>query len=447
MNDKNDLTKGSVGKKLVFFALPYLLAAFMQTFYGLADLYVVGLYNDPSTTTAVSIGSQVMHMLTVVILGFAMGTTVHIGRCVGAKEEKKAAKVVGNSIGLFTMMALGLTLILLLASGAITSIMLTPKEAVSQTVTYLRICSLGIPFIVAYNVIASIFRGAGDSTRPLIFVTIACITNVVLDFVFVGSLGMGAAGAALATILGQAVSVLCSLLIVTKINLGFKVTREDLNLDKTVVGKILNVGTPIALQDGFIQVAFVVITIIANSRGLTAAAAVGIVEKLICFLFLVPSSFLSAISAITAQNIGAKKPERAKQSLYVGLAITVAWGLFWAIYSQFLPGTLVGLFSKEAEVVNAGCAYLRSYGCDICFAAIHFCFSGYFCGIEKSGLSFVHNLISVLALRIPGTYLTSKWWPNTLYPMGWAAPIGSLFSDIFCLICFIYITRKAMKEY
>lgn len=445
MNERNNLTTGNVTLRLVQFALPYLLAAFMQTLYGLVDLFVVGIYNDSTTTTAVSIGSQIMHMLTVIILGIAMGTTVLIGRNVGAKDEKGATKIAGNSISLFARIAIVATVLLFILAPVITKVMLTPSESVGQTTTYLRICFAGIPFIIAYNVISSVFRGAGDSRHPMVFVAIACVVNIVLDFAFVGGLKLGAAGAALATIIGQAVSVIFALVVVRRINLGFKVSRSDIESDSKTIRQILGVGAPIALQDGFIQVAFIVITIIANSRGLVAAAGVGIVEKIICFLFLVPSSFLSAISAITAQNMGAGKPDRARKTLYSGLAIAMIWGIIIAIYCQFLPGTLVGLFTKDHAVLLAGIAYLKSYGTDTFFAGIHFCFSGYFCGIEKSGLSFIHNIISILLIRIPGTYLFSKWWPDTLYPMGWAAPIGSMLSAFICIGMFIYISRKHNK--
>lgn len=439
---ENNLTEGSVGKNLIRFALPYLLACFMQTFYGMADLFVVGLYNGSQTTTAVAIGSQVMHMLTVIIVGFAMGATVRIGRYVGAKDERSAAKTVGAAVVFFAAFAAFLTALLLLCTNLITNVMLTPAEAVGETKLYLGICFAGVPFITAYNVISSVFRGAGDSKRPMYFVAVACVVNIALDFVFIGGMGLGAAGAALGTVLGQAVSVVFSLLVLKKRNLGFQVTREDIRADWEVISQILKVGAPIASQDGLIQVAFIVITVIANSRGLVVSAAVGIVEKLIGFLFLVPSAFLSAISAITAQNMGADKPERARASLGYGLLITMSWGALCALYSQFLPHTLVGLFTRDAAVLAAGCAYLRSYSFDTLFAAVHFCFSGYFCGDQKAGISFLHNITAILLIRIPGAYLAGVYFPDSLYPMGWAAPLGSLLSALICVGFYIYFGRQ-----
>ena len=446
MREKNSLVTGSVGKTLIFFALPYLLSSFMQTFYGMADLFITGLYNGSATITAVSIGSQVMHMLTVILLGFAMGTTVRIGRAVGAGDGDGAARTMGTTAVFFIGFACILTAALFAAAGEIARIMLTPAEAAADTITYLRICFLGIPFITAYNVLCSLFRGAGDSRSPMYFVAGACIVNIVLDFLFIGLLGMGAAGAALGTVFGQAVSVIAAFGILRKKDFGFAMNRQTMKPSRRILWDILKVGTPIALQDGLIQVAFVVITIIANSRGLIAAASVGIVEKLIGFMFLVPSSFLSAISAVTAQNMGAGKPERARRSMYYGLMVTMGWGVFCCLYNQFLPQTLIGLFTKETAVLAAGCAYMRSYSFDCIFAGIHFCFSGYFCGDQKSLISFVHNIISIMLIRIPGAYVASKMFPEDLYPMGWAAPLGSLLSAVICVGFYVYFRGREKKE-
>ncbi len=443
MNNKNDLTTGSVSKTVILFALPYLLSCFMQTFYGMVDLFVVGLYNGSETTTAVSIGSQVTHMLTVIIVGLAMGSTVKIGRAVGAKDEHSAKKAIGTTVIFFIFFAAAITIILTLLTRPITNIMMTPYEAFDETAIYLLICFAGIPFIVAYNVISSIFRGTGNSKQPMYFVAVACITNIVLDFLFIGTFGLGAAGAALGTVCGQAVSVFAALFVLFKKGLGLQIAKSDFRINKSILTDIIKVGVPIALQDGLIQIAFIVITVIANSRGLIMATSVGIVEKLIGFMFLVPSAFLSAISAITAQNLGAGKKSRAKQALRYGLLITVVWGIICVVYNQFLPQTLVGLFTKDNAVVMAGCDYLRAYAFDCLFAAIHFCFSGYFCGSQKSGISFLHNIISIIAVRIPGAYFASLWFPDTLYPMGLAAPLGSLLSALICIGFYLYYNHKA----
>lgn len=446
MNENNDLTTGSVSRTLIRFALPFLAACFMQTFYGMADLFIVGQFNGTATVSAVSIGSQVMHMLTVIIVGFTMGSTVRIARAVGSKEEKTAAQTVGTTVCFFIGFAIVLTLILVFLTRQITTVMLTPEEAVEETVLYLKICFAGIPFITAYNVISSIFRGAGDSKHPMYFVAVACVSNIILDYVFIGALHLGAGGAAMGTVCGQAIGSILAILLIPRQDFGFSIHRKDIRLHSELLQDILKVGTPIALQDGLIQVSFIIITIIANSRGLIASTSVGIVEKLISFMFLVPSALLSAISAVTAQNIGAGKLERAKRSLFCGIAITVTYGFLCALYNQFLPHTLVGLFTKDAAVLAAGCAYMRSYSVDVMFAGIHFCFSGFFCGDQKSIISFVHNITSILLIRIPGAYLASLWFPDSLYPMGWAAPLGSVLSSVICIAFYYYFyCRKQPK--
>lgn len=435
------LTEGSVLKNMLRFSLPYLLSCFLQTFYGLADLFITGRYNGADTITAVSVGSQVTHMLTVVIVGLAMGATVTISRAVGARDQRRAEKTIGSTISLFVLFAVGTTVLLLLAAEGILSLLSTPAEAFSQARSYLTICFAGIPFITAYNVISSVFRGLGDSKSPMYFVAAAGVINVILDWLFIGPMALGAVGAALATVIAQGCSVVLALLWMRRQNLGITLGKSDLRLSGLSV--LLKIGVPVALQDGFIQISFLVITAIANGRGVDVAAAVGIVEKIICFLFLVPSAMLSTVSAVAAQNAGAGLHRRSRQALVYGIVITVAVGAVFAAICQVWAEPIVRLFSKESElVVTLGGQYLRAYSLDCAIASIHFCFSGYFCAYERSVLSFVHNLISVLAIRIPGAYLASALFPDTLYPMGLAAPAGSLVSVIICLIMFLVLRKK-----
>lgn len=381
---ERNLTTGSVWKNIFYFSLPYLLSYFLQTLYGMADLFIIGQFDGAAGTTAVSIGSQVMHMITVMIVGLAMGTTVTIGQAVGAKDRKQASRFTGNTVTLFLGVAVVLMVVLLLLVRPIVSVMSTPSEAAAGTVSYLTICFIGIPFITAYNIISSIFRGLGDSKSPMYFIAAACAANIILDYVFIG-----------------------------------------------------------ALQDGFIQIAFIVITIIANRRGLTAAAAVGIVEKIISFLFLVPSSMLSTVSALGAQNIGAGKKKRAEQTMWCAVMIAVGFGLIAAVTMQFISVPVVSLFTTDSEVARLGGQYIRGYIWDCIFAGIHFTFSGYFCACGRSEFSFLHNIIAIVLVRIPGVYLTSLWFPDTLFPMGIATACGSLISVVICLLVFRYLKRKA----
>lgn len=442
---KRELTSGSVMKNLLFFSLPYLLSFFLQTLYGMADLLIIGQYGGVADTTAVSVGSQVMHMLTVMIVGLAMGATVNIGQAIGGRDNRRAALFTGNTVTLFMGLSSVLTLLLLVLRSAIVFAVSTPADAAAGTVDYLTICFIGIPFITAYNIISAVFRGMGDSKSPMYFIAVACAANIALDYLFIGVLGMGPAGAALGTVLSQAISVIISLIVIKRRSTGLALTKADIRPNKQIIGKILKIGIPIAMQDGFIQIAFMVITVIANRRGLNDAAAVGIVEKIIGFLFLVPSSMLSAVSALGAQNIGAQKPERARKTLLYAIFIAAGFGGTVAVIMQFLSSGAVSLFTDSAVVTRLGGEYLRGYAWDCLFAGIHFAFSGYFCACGKSGISFMHNMIAILLVRIPGAYFMSSMFPGTLYPMGLATAAGSLLSAIICAAAFIILIKKEKK--
>lgn len=439
---EKDLTTGSVFKNIVFFSLPYLFSYFLQTLYGMADLFIIGQFNGVESITAVSVGSQVMHMLTVMVVGLAMGATVTIGKAVGAKQAGQASLIVGNTITLFMGVAVAVTALLLALVKPIVSVMSTPKEAVSGTIIYLTICFIGIPFITMYNIISSIFRGLGDSKSPLYFIAVACAANIVLDYLLIGVFRLGAAGAALGTTLSQTISVMVALTVIFKRKTGITLKKEDFKPQAQTMGQLLKIGIPVALQDGFIQIAFIVITVIANRRGLNDAAAVGIVEKIIGVVFLVPSTMLSTVSALSAQNIGAGKHDRAAATLRYAVLIAAGFGLAVSVAIQFAGDGVVGIFTDEEKVIALGGQYLRAYIWDCMFAGIHFGFSGYFCAYGMSGISFLHNVLSILLVRIPGAFLASKYFTDTLYPMGLAAPGGSLLSVLVCVIAFILLHAR-----
>ena len=442
---ENRLTTGSVFKTLLSFSLPFLLSYFLQTLYGMADLFMIGRFNSVDSTTAVSVGSQVMHMLTVMIVGLAMGSTVMIGRSIGAQRPEEAGAAIGNTVTLFMGLSVAATALLLALVGPIVSAMSTPAEAAAGTAAYLTICFLGIPFITAYNIISSIFRGLGDSKSPMYFVAIACAANILLDLLFIGALGMGPAGAALGTTLSQTVSVLLSVWIILRRKSGLKLKRSHFQPQRRVMSGLLKIGLPVAVQDGLIQIAFIVITVIANRRGLNDAAAVGIVEKIIGILFLVPSSMLSSVSALSAQNIGAGREDRAKQTLGYAALLAIGVGAVCVLAMQLRAELFVGLFTEEAEVIRLGGQYMRGYVWDCILAGIHFCFSGYFCAYGLSWVSFVHNLTAILCARIPLAYLASVRFPDTLFPMGLATTTGSGVSVLICMAVFVWLERRKKR--
>lgn len=443
---EKNLTSGSVWKTIFYFALPYLLSYFLQTLYGMADLFIIGQFDGVSSITAVSNGSQVMHMLTVILVGLAMGATVTIARAVGAGRKDRAAAAVGNTITLFLLVSLVLTVVLLLLVRQMTGWIGVPAEAVEETVQYLTICFIGIPFITAYNIISSIFRGLGDSRSPMYFIAVACVANIVLDYVLIGPLDMGPAGAALGTTLSQTLSVVIALWAIRKTDAGIRLQKTDFMLQRPVLGQILKIGVPVAVQDGCIQVAFILITVIANHRGLDDAAAVGIVEKLISGLFLVPSSMLATVSALSAQNLGAGKQKRASDVLWCAVFLTVSYGLVVAVAIQASASRVLGLFTTDAMVILLGSQYLKGYIWDCMIAGVHFSFSGYFAACGKSYIGFIHNILAIVLIRVPGSWLASRYFPDTLFPMGLAAPAGSFLSVLICLTAYALLKRSEKEK-
>ena len=413
-----NLTQGPLLPQMMAFAIPYLLACFLQTFYGMADLFITGLFNGAAPITAVSIGSQLMHMLTVIIVGLAMGTTVSISRAVGGGDRKEASCCIGSSVLLFALFSLVGTVLLLLSIDPILSWLKTPMEAWEDTRAYLLICFAGIPFIVAYNVLASIFRGLGDTRTPMYFIALAGFINLLLDYI--------------------------CLLYLARADLGLAFPKKSFSFDALRMKTLLAIGLPISCQDGLIQISFLIITAIANSRGVEVAAAVGIVEKIISFLFLVPSAMLSTVAAFAAQNRGAGNDDRGRQALLCGIRVCIIFGLLATLIVHFCAEWVISLFvSHEPEVIRLGGEYFRTYVIDCIFAGIHFCFSGYFSAYGKSIYSFLHNMISIVTVRVPGTYLAILLFPETLSPMGLAAPMGSLLSALICVGLYMWKFRKS----
>ncbi len=445
MSTKN-LTEGSIMGNIASFAIPYMAAYFLQILYGLADLFIVGQYCDVDSTTAVSNAAQVMYMLTVVVIGLAMGTTVRIGRAVGAKDERQVSRIIGSTFVFFLTLSIVLCIVLFLLRSQIVLLINTPVEAISEATDYLTITFIGIPFIVCYNIIASIFRGMGDSRTPMYLIGLTCVENILLDYLFIGYFDMGAMGAAMGTTISQMCSVIISVLVIRKHRSIMNVSRKDFRWDGKTISEMLKIGVPVALQDGFIQVAFLTITVIANSRGLYDAAAVGIVEKSIGLIFIIPSAMLSTVSTISAQNIGAKKMDRAKKTLKYALLVTMTYGIVIGIVLQFVPEPLVRLFTNNEQVIHAGGEYLRGYAWDATLAGMHFCFSGFFTALGLSIISFSHNVASIVLVRIPLSYWTCITFPTTLYPMGLAIPAGSLLSVIICVVVYWYLFKKGRFE-
>lgn len=442
---QKDLTVGSIPKTLLTFAIPFFIASTLQSLYGAVDLFVIGHYAGTSSVSAVANGAQLMQLITSVIIGTTTGITVSLGRHIGEKDEESCSNSVGSAIIIFAVLAAVLTPLLLIASKGLIKLVNTPPEAADEAVKYMLICACGIPFIAAYNVGCGIFRGIGNSKLPMYFVAVSCGVNIVGDILLVGVFRMGAPGAALATVIAQAISAAAIVTYILIKKLPFPVKRQHIRPRKRFVGEIVRVGVPISFQDVLIGCAFTAITIIANTRGLISSSAVGVTEKTIMFMFLVPSAMTSAVSAITAQNMGAGKYKRAYDTLKFGITFTVCFGIVVCILTQLFTVQIASIFTKDEAVVIAAAQYLRSYVLDVVLVAITFCLNGYLTGTDRAGFVFLHNTLSIFLCRIPVAYFMSRLYPDSLLPMGFASPAGSLCSILIMVIYFI-VKRKETRE-
>lgn len=447
MEKTKDFTEGKILPQLLSFAFPVLVALFLQSMYGAVDLLVVGQFASPIDVSAVSTGSQIMFSITTVITGLAMGITVLVGQRIGEKRPEQAGAVIGNGICLFGLVALILTVLMVTGAEVAATMMHAPAEAYEQTVSYIRICSAGAVFIVAYNLLGSIFRGIGDSKMPLITVAIACVVNITGDLLFVAGLQLGATGAAIATVMAQAVSVVLSLLIIRKRPLPFVMKRSDIRFGKQNILKILSLGTPIAFQELLVGISFLVLLAIVNTMGVIASAGVGVAEKLCGFIMLVPSSFMQAMSAFVAQNMGARKPERAKKALFYGICASLTAGVFLFYLGFFHGNLLAAIFAKDADVVVASADYLKSYAIDCIFTAFLFCFIGYFNGCGKTFFVMLQGIIGAFCVRIPVAFFISKSAGVTLFKLGQATPCSTFVQILLCIMYFFLNKNKKNKGF
>lgn len=437
-----DLTQGSVPKVLLQFAVPFLIANALQALYGGADLFVVGQYDDSASVAAVAIGSQVMQTITGIILGITTGTTVLIAISTGAKDNRQVASTIGSSVWLFSVVGIVLTLIMTFFHERIAVLMHTPVEAMADTKSYILICSVGILFIVGYNVVCGILRGLGDSKTPLYFVVLACVINIVLDFVLVGYFHLGPTGAAIATVTAQGTSFATALCFLYRRGFPFEFTRRDIRLDRVLSRKILILGAPIALQDALVNVSFLIITVIVNQMGVIASASLGVVEKIIVFAMLPPMAVSSAVATMTAQNYGAGLIDRMNKCLYSGITMALVFGVTVCVYSQFLPETLTAFFTKDPAVVAMAAEYMRGYSIDCILVSFVFCINSYFSGQGNSIFPMIHSMIATFLFRIPLSYLFSRIDSSSLFIMGFAPPLSTVVSLLICIWYLKYTQRR-----
>ena len=441
MSNTADFTQGSILKKLCRFMLPVLGALILQAAYGAVDLLVVGRFGSTSGLSAVSTGSQVLNLVTFVVTQLAMGVTVLIARYIGEKREKEIGAVLGGAAVVFTILAGCLFVLLVLFARPISVLMQAPQEALALTASYVRICGCGILFIVAYNVLSAVFRGLGDSRSPLLFVLVACLVNVAGDLVLVAGLHLDAAGAALATVLAQAVSVGCALAILRRKKLPFTFRKSDVRLTEQC-RRFLAIGLPLALQEFLTQLSFLALCAFVNRLGLAASSGYGVASKIVSFVMLVPSALMQSMASFVAQNIGAGNVKRAKKSMFTGIAVGVAFGIVMFALVLRKGDVLAGLFSTDAEVVRRGFEYLRGFAPETIVTAVLFSMVGYFNGSNQTLWVMIQGLIQTLLVRLPLAYYMSIQPNASLTKIGMSAPVATVVGIVLNIGCFLYLNRR-----
>lgn len=441
---KKDISfvEGSVFGSLVRFALPVFGALILQAAYGAVDLLVVGWFGDAASISAVGTGSTFMQMITFVITSLAMGTTVIIGQHIGEQKPKEAGDTVGTTVILFIIVGILLTVLLEVFAVNIAGILQVPPESFDKAVLYLRICSGGIIVIIAYNVISSVLRGVGNAKLPFVFVGVACVVNIAGDLLFVGGFKMDVAGAALATVLAQLVSVIASVIVLGKQNLPISFSWKQCKIHSVELKKILNVGMPIALQEATVQTSFLVVNAIVNNMGLMESAGYGVAQKILTFIMLVPSAVMQSVSAFVAQNIGAGEYKRAKKGFLTAMIAGCSVGVFIFLGGFFGGAQLSSLFTKDLEVIAQSASYLKGFSADCILTCVVFSSIGYFNGRGKSIPVMVQGISSAFCIRIPVSIFMSRIPGASLMMVGFATPITTVYGIIFFLICLAWLRKK-----
>lgn len=450
MQKTHSLTEGKILSSLMRFAVPVFFTLFLQALYGGVDLLVVGQFAQTSDVSGVATGSTLLSTITMIITGLSMGITILVGERIGRRQPEEAGRAIGSGICLFAVFAVLLTLLMTVGAEFLAGLLHAPAEAFAQTAMYIRICGAGSVFIVSYNVLGAVFRGIGDAKTPLITVVIACIINIAGDLLLVAVFHLGAAGAALATVAAQAISVVISLLIIRKKKLPFVFSKADVRFDRGIIGTELKLGIPVALQELFVGVSFLVIQTIVNAFGVVPSAGVGVAEKVCAFIMLVPSAYMQSMSAFVAQNMGAGNPRRAKKTLRYSIVTAFAVGVLMLCILFFYGDLLSSVFSRESAVIAASHSYLKAYAVDSLMNPILFCFIGYYNGCERTLFVMFQGFVGAFLVRIPVVFLISRIPGATLFQIGLGTPASSLVQITLCIGLFIYLERRQnadkMKE-
>ena len=444
IDNKNDFTQGNIVSKLLKFMIPILGALVLQAMYGAVDILVVGRFGTTAGISGVSTGSSIVNLVTFTITGLTMGVTVVMGQYMGEKKEDKVGQVVGGAIWLFLVLAFIIAAAMLVLARPLAVLMQAPEEALDLTVLYVRICGGGIFFIIAYNVISSISRGIGDSNMPLIFVGIACVVNIAGDLLFIAVFKWNVAGAALATVMAQAVSVILSIIIIRKRKPPFAMKKEYIRFNPEIK-KFIRVGIPIAFQEILTQLSFLALCAFINRLGLDASSGYGVANKIVSFIMLVPGALMQSMASFVAQNVGAGQEKRARKAMVTGMLMGCSVGIFIAIFSFVRGDLLAAIFSNDAAVIARGAEYLKGFAPEAVVTAILFSFIGYYNGHSKTLFVMLQGIAQTFIVRLPMSYFMSIRPDASLTMIGLAAPCATIFGIVINLIYFAKISREVKQ--
>ena len=443
-NTSSDFTEGRIAGKLIRFMLPILGALILQAAYGAVDVLMVGWFGSTEGLSGVSTGSSIINLVTFVLTGLATGITVLLGNFIGSRNTERAGKMLGSAILFFVIVGVVLTAALLVFAEPIARLMRAPEEAASNTVSYVRICGGGIIFIIAYNVISCILRGIGNSRLPLIFVAIACVANIIGDYVLIAIFHMDEAGAAIATVVAQAISVLLSLVILRKEKLPFHIRRKDFTFSSEL-GLFLKVGSPIALQELMTQISFLALIAFINNLGLEASGGYGVANKIVTFVMLIPSSIMQSLSSFIAKNVGAGREDRAKKTMVTGMAIGAGIGVFMFLLAFFCGGSISHIFATDEGVIMRSAEYLKGFAPEAIVTAVLFSFMGYFSGHGKTFFVMIQSMMQMFIVRLPVAYIMATQPDPSLTMIGIAAPLATVFGILINTLYFAYFVEKEKK--
>lgn len=440
----NDFTNGSILKKLIKFMIPILGSLILQAMYGAVDLMIVGQFGTTTGLSGISTGSNIMNMATFVVAGLAMVVTVQISKYIGMQKHERIGRLIGCTIALFSILSVVLSVLLIAFARPFAQLMQAPEEALDLTVQYIRICGAGFLLITAYNTISSVFRGMGDSKSPLLFVLIACVVNIFGDLLLVAGLHMNVAGAAIATVAAQGVSVLLSVFIIRKKEFPFTLKKKDICLNEEL-GGIIKIGTPIALQELLTQFSFLALCAFVNSLGLAASSGYGVANKVQSFAMLIPSALMQSMSSFVSQNVGAGKEKRAFRSMLTGIGIGGVIGVFVFMGIVFSGDTMASLFTTDTSVIAEAYSYMKGFSSEVILTAVLFSFMGYYNGHARTFWVMLQGLAQTFIVRLPVAYAMTVLPDPSLFKIALAGPSATLFGIVLNVIYYFYY-RKSLPD-